>query len=82
MAGSLSAGSQRQCCIRLPVLLLLFLTHCLLMVLPCLQYLNGTWNESIAGKRFPPRLNYSEAFIKVTNRAALVGCVPPVRVCA
>ncbi|EFN51412.1 hypothetical protein CHLNCDRAFT_55126 [Chlorella variabilis] len=28
-------------------------------------YLNGTWDESIAGKRFPPRLNYSEAFIKM-----------------
>ncbi|EFN51487.1 hypothetical protein CHLNCDRAFT_55051 [Chlorella variabilis] len=30
-----------------------------------IPYLNGTWNESIAGKRFPPRLNYSEAFIKM-----------------
>jgi hypothetical protein len=27
--------------------------------------LNGQWNESIGGKRFPPRLNYSQAFVKV-----------------
>ena len=47
--------------------------YCMCVVLQChLQYLNGTWDESIAGKRFPPRLNYSEAFIKV---GACLGCV-------
>lgn len=40
-----------------------------------IPWLNGTWKENYAGPRFPPRGNYSLAFIKV-GPAYFLGVCP------
>jgi hypothetical protein len=50
-----------------------------------LQYLNGRWDESIGGPKFPPMGNYSKAWIKVScpcgHPPALWPCLGTAAVC-